>query len=74
MKTGPNVASGIIWACGKFFFFFFLLVFLILANVFKFLNTNYATGRAAMTKNGPNDARRVVWTLCEYFFSFSSFF
>ena len=54
----------------SFFFFFFLLLFLILTNVFKFLNTNYATGRAAMTKNGPNDARRVVWTLCEYFFFF----
>ena len=30
MKTGPNDASGVVWAIGKFFFFFL-----------GFMNTNY---------------------------------
>jgi hypothetical protein len=63
-KTGPNDASGVVWALGEYFFF--LRFFLILTKAFVTYIVSNDEMRAAMTKTGPNDARCVVWALGEY--------
>ena len=64
--TGPNDASGVVWALSEFFFF--SCFFLVLTNVFRYYLRFKATGRAAMTVMGPNDAFGVVWALSEFSF------
>ena len=75
-KTGPNDASSVVWALGKFFLNYFR-VFLILTNVLLCIGpVNYEidTGSVATRKTGPNDARRVVWALGKSFFLMCSCF
>ena len=64
-RTGPNDASGVVWAIGEFFSIYF--VFLILTIV---LIVYYATERAAKTRTGPNDTKHVVWVIGEFISSF----
>ena len=64
-KTGPNDASGVVWAIRYVFFSF--RVFCILTNNLSLEDT----GRAAATQTGPNDAPGVVWAIMigvSYFF------
>jgi amino acid permease len=68
-KTGPNDASGVVWALGEFFFsiFVFFYIKLILYYVYRLETT---TWRATKMKTGPNNARCVVWAISKFFFSF----
>ena len=71
-KTGPNDASGVIWALSEYFFTF-LRFFLMLTNALLYicvLKTKRATDWLGTTKTGPNNARHVVWVLSEFFFFF----
>ena len=73
MKTGPNNASGIVWAQVSFIYSPFILFdankcFLVSTGCIYDIHKREQVGRPETTKTGPNNMSHVVWALGESFF------
>ena len=52
-KTGPNDASGVVWALGMFFYYLFFMFIYIPTNVlFRFYLHSKSTGRVRVRMSG----------------------
>ena len=60
-ESGPNDASGVVWAIGVSFLIF--VHFLYTNDNFKSYITNKCMRSPAIIQTGPNNARRVVWAI-----------
>ena len=72
MKTGPNNASGIVWAQVSFIYSPFVLFdankcFIVSTGCIYDITEREQVGRPEMTKTGLNDVSHVVWALGESF-------
>ena len=62
MKTGPNDASGVVWAIGKFVFFFHVLLILIII----FRQEWGGLGKAVMTKMASKSGSEFWHVFCSF--------